>query len=73
MKVICKVKEKERFTLNNSYTVLADFRKRDSKQHIQDNGLVVINDRGEIDMLLPGEVMIVEDDTPCYVFEYKGH
>lgn len=73
MKVICSVKNKERFTFDKSYNVLADYRKRVSLQHVQDNGFVVINDLGECDMLLPHEIRIVEDYNSCYVFEYKGY
>ena len=58
------------FTFGADYTVLADYRQRHSGQHVRDNGFVVIDDRGQSNMLFPEEVQIIEDGEDCYVFEY---
>jgi hypothetical protein len=60
------------FTYGKSYNVLADYRKRDSRQHERDNGLVVLDDFGQVNMLFADEITITDTDTTnVYVFDYK--
>ena len=75
MKVVYNVKPKrgeydeERvFTYGKEYQIIADYRKRMSGD---DGGLVIEDNRGGINMLLPKDVIIIQDDKPCYTFEYK--
>lgn len=41
----------ERYTYQKEYDVLADYRNRHSRQIVADNGLVIVNDAGENDMV----------------------
>lgn len=59
------------FTFGTEYPVIADYRKRQSCQKIADDGFVVINNRGEQSMLFSNEVEIIEDEKPCYTFNYN--
>ena len=72
MKVIYNVKDKtsgrNSFTFGKSYKVLADYRNRTSLQLHRDNGIVVIDDNGETNMIFPEQVIIVNDCNPCYTF-----
>jgi len=63
-------KKRERFTLGKEYKVLADYRNRQSGQKIPDNGFVVIDDKGQNNMVFSNEVQIIEDNEACYTFEY---
>lgn len=79
MKVLYNVRLKrseydagKKFTYGKEYNVLADYRCRDSKQEIQDNGYVVIDDVGEKNMLFSNEVLITDTDiSDVYVFSYN--
>ena len=74
MKVIYNVKDKtsgrNSFTFGKSYKVLADYRNRASLQLHRDNGIVVIDDNGETNMIFPEQVEIIEDKEPYYAFSY---
>lgn len=59
------------FTFNKEYQVIADYRKRQSEQIFRDNGFVVKDNRGQDNMLFSDEVVIIEDDKPCFVFDYS--
>ena len=61
-----------KFTFGKEYQVIADYRNRTSGQSIADNGLVVKDDRGEHNMLFANEVAIIEDNEPCYTFNYAN-
>ena len=63
--------EQKNFTFNKEYKVIADYRQRQSGQQIQDNGFVVIDDKGQTNMLFQNEVEIIADDEKCYTFNYK--
>lgn len=58
------------FTFGAEYKVLADYRKRQSGQLIADNGFVVIDDKGQTNMLFCDQVKIIEDNEKCFVFSY---
>lgn len=60
------------FTFGTEYHVLADYRQRQSGQKVADNGFVVVDNRGNANMLLPDQVAIIEDGEECYTFSY-GH
>jgi hypothetical protein len=59
------------FTFGVEYKVIADYRQRQSKQIIKDNGFVVIDNQGQINMLFSNEVEIIEDGEKCFTFSYK--
>ena len=63
--------EQKNFTFNKEYKVIADYRQRQSRQQIQDAGFVVIDDKGQINMLFQNEIEIIVDDEKCYTFNYK--
>ena len=63
--------EQKNFTFNKEYKVIADYRQRQSGQQIQDDGFVVIDDKGQTNMLFKNEVEIIADDEKCYTFNYK--
>ena len=64
-------KRNEKFTFGKEYQVIADYRKRQSKQMFRDNGFVVKDNRGEYNMLFSDEVIIIEDGEPCFIFDYN--
>ena len=75
MKVVYNVKPKrgeydeERFfTYGKEYQVIADYRKR---MNGDNSGFVIEDNTGCVNMLLPKDVIIIQDDKPCYTFEYK--
>lgn len=59
------------FTFGKEYKVLADYRQRQSGQKIADNGFVVIDNRGNENMLFSNEVKIIEDGEECFTFKYS--
>ena len=59
------------FTFGTEYKVIADYSQRQSGQQIQDNGFVVIDNRGCENMLFSHEVEIIEDGEECYTFSYN--
>ncbi len=63
--------EQNKFTFGKEYQVIADYRKRQSKQMFRDNGFVVKDNRGEYNMLFSDEVIIIEDGEPCFIFDYN--
>lgn len=60
-----------KFTFGKEYPVIADYRKRKSGQRFKDNGFVVKDNRGQDNMLFSNEVVIIEDNEPCYIFDYS--
>lgn len=58
----------EIFTYKKEYQVIADYRKRTSE-----DGFVVNDNTGQANMLLPKDVIIIQDDKPCYTFENKNN
>ena len=61
------------FTFGAEYKVIADYRQRQSCQQIRDNGFVVIDNKGQQNMLFPNEVEIIEDGEKCYTFSYSNN
>jgi hypothetical protein len=60
------------FTFGKEYKVLADYRNRQQYQGwCRDNGFVVIDNRGDQNMIFANEVKIIEDGKDCYTFSYK--
>ena len=62
----------KRFTLGKEYKVIADYRKRQSGQTVRDDGFVVIDDKGQENMLFSNEVVIIEDGEECFTFSYNN-
>ena len=63
--------QEKHFTFNKEYKVIADYRQRQSGQQIRDNGFVVIDDKGQTNMLFQNEVEVIEDGEKCYTFNYN--
>ncbi len=58
------------FTKNKIYNVSADYRQRNSKQVIQDNGFVVVDNLGQQNMILPDDCIITDNDASgVYIFK----
>ena len=64
-------KRNEKFTFGKEYQVIADYRKRESNQIHRDNGFVVKDNKGQDNMLFSNEVIIIEDNEPCFTFIKK--
>ena len=64
--------DREFFTLEKEYEVLADYRHRTSKQEIPDNGFVVVDDLGEQRMVFINDgFMLSESEVEkTFVFSY---
>jgi hypothetical protein len=58
----------EIFTYRKEYQVIADYRKRTSE-----DGFVVNDNTGQVNMLLPKDVIIIQDYKSCYTFENKNN
>jgi len=76
MKVVYNVKSSrgvyeidKYFTYGKEYIVKADYRKRNSGQRIQDNGLVIIDNMGQDNMLFMHQIKIT-DNNKENVFVY---
>jgi hypothetical protein len=61
----------KKFTFGIEYKVIADYRKRQSRQTIRDNGFVVIDNQGNENMLFLNQVEIIEDGEKCFIFSYN--
>jgi hypothetical protein len=76
MKLIFNVKQRvygtPKFTFGKEYDIVADYTKRMSGQKVRDNGYVIKNDLGEIDMVFKNQVIISDDKQgDTYIFSYK--
>jgi hypothetical protein len=65
--------ENEKFTLNKEYNVLADYRNRQSGQVVPDNGLVILADNNQQEMVFLSDGFEVSntDKEETYIFEYS--
>ena len=68
MKVTIKAK-RENLTTGKEYPVMADYRKRESKQVIQDNGLVLFDDKFNVQMIFSGYEITDESKGDTYIFK----
>ena len=61
------------FTYGKIYNVIADYRKRDSKQTNRDNGFIVIDNLGQNNMLFENEIVIVDNNIDnTFIFNYNN-
>jgi len=59
------------FTYGKVYNVLADYRKRNSRQRFRDNGFVIIDNTGQHNMLFMDQVTVTDNNIEnTFVFEY---
>lgn len=64
--------ENKKYTFLKEYDVIADYRKRCDGQVVADNGLVILNDENENDMIFLNDFKLSDKDVKnTYVFSYK--
>ena len=61
----------KKFTCNKDYEVIADYRKRQSRQAIDDNGFVIKDDSDNIQMVFQDDFIIIDKGIEnTFVFDY---
>lgn len=70
MKITITAK-RENLTQGKEYFIMADYRKRHSKQVIIDNGLVLFDDKFNVQMIFSGFEITDESRGDTYIFEYS--
>jgi hypothetical protein len=64
-------REMFKLTTGEEYHVIADYRQRNSKQVIPDNGLVITNDNNEHTMIFANYEITDNNEGNTYVFDYR--